>query len=120
MEIKIFVAYNFSFYVSVTTQAVSTPAVTTSNDFDYFFTTQPVPPSINTPKPGDTTPKQEVTTPEPDVTTPQQVITTKPVLDDHDDNALIDDDGIICPTYTRNSGTNTAWNHADWVNPFQE
>ena len=120
----------FSLYVSATTQSsstavVSTPAITTSNDFDHFFTTQPVQPGTMTspgvkPKPDETTQKQEDTTPKPDDISPQPVITTKPILGDLDDNALIDDNGIICPTYTRNSATNTAWTHADWVKSFEE
>ena len=66
------------------------------------------------PKPDETTQKQEDTTPKPDDISPQPVITTKPILGDLDDN------GIICPTYTRNSATNTAWSHADWVKSFEE
>ena len=106
--------FNFSFYVSVTTQAgssstavVSTPTITTSNNFDHFFTTQPVQPGTMT------TPGVKPKPPKPDDISPQPVVTTKPILDDLDDN------GIICPTYTRNSATNTAWSHADWVKSFE-
>ena len=35
------------------------------------------------------------------------------------DNAFIDDTGIICPTYIRNSATNTAWSHAAWAKTFK-
>ena len=106
----------------------STAAVTTSNDFDYFFTTQPPQPvvtdttpvvTVTSSPPSETTPKQEDTTPKPEITTPQPVVTTKHIPEDTDDNALIDDNGIICPTYTRNSATNTAWSHADWVKSFK-
>ena len=35
------------------------------------------------------------------------------------DNVFIDDTGIICPTYIRNSATNTAWSHAAWAKTFK-
>lgn len=107
---------------------VSTSVVTTSNDFDYFFTTQPVQPvvtdttpvvTVTKPLPSETTPIQEDTTLKPEITTPQPAVTTKPFPEDIDDNALVDDNGIICPTYTRNSATNTAWSHSDWVKSFK-
>ena len=100
---------------------ISTSVVTTSNDFDYFFTTQPAQPVVKdtTPVVTVTTPPPSETTPKPETTTPQPVVTTKPIPDDNDDNAYIGDNGIICPTYTRNSATNTAWSHAYWVNSFK-
>ena len=84
--------------------ASTTPGVTTSNITPGFTTTAPVV----------TTSQPEVVTSKPEVGTSKPVVTTKP-----DENAFIDDTGIICPTYVRNSPTNTAWSHADWAKTFK-
>ena len=62
----------------------------------------------------------DATTDPDDETTDPGTFTSEPsVIAMADDNAFIDDTGIICPIYIRNSATNTAWSHAAWAKTFK-